>query len=274
MNTTRLFRTARLHGWRSLPSLLIPAALALLAAAPGHAALVQVTMAAVAENTFVGGGDPCGTGQTGGNACNGEALTIDIVIDTDAAPADQDDAADRGSYLATTSPGFITANLTINGHLFLLPADASMSFNQSVEMVDDLDGSSIGLGLLDRVEFVVSGDSASQSFSASPKLLMSGDAFTGDALATLGTIAGSPLAISGIGSLSNGAFSVSNATGQVSGQYRPSLVSFSTVPAPPVGWMEGTALTVLLGRGWRQRSRALTLAIGRESPIVPALPML
>jgi hypothetical protein len=225
-------------------------------AAPGHAALVQVTMAAVADNTFVGGGDPCGTGLTGGSACNGEALTIDIVIDTDAAPADQDDAANRGFYRLMTSPGFITANLTINGHLFLLPADASISSDQPVEMVDDLDASSVALGLLDRVEFAVSGASASESFSASPKLLLTSGAFSGDALATLGTIAGSPLAISGSLSLSNGAFNVSNATGQVSGQYRPSQVSFSTVPAPAVGWLEGTAVTVLLGRGWRRRSRA------------------
>ena len=63
MNTTRRSRTAGFHGWRTLSSRLIPAALALLAAAPGHAALVQVTMDAVADNTFVASGDPCGTGN-------------------------------------------------------------------------------------------------------------------------------------------------------------------------------------------------------------------
>jgi hypothetical protein len=51
-----------------------------LARASGQAALVQVTMTGLTDNTFVGSGDPCGTGLSGGNACNSKSIVISIVI--------------------------------------------------------------------------------------------------------------------------------------------------------------------------------------------------
>ncbi|MDH5277261.1 MAG: hypothetical protein OEW88_12630 [Gammaproteobacteria bacterium] len=222
----------------------------LLFASPGHAALIQVTMTGLTDNTFVGAGDPCGTGLSGGNACNNKALVITVQVDTGAAPADQDGTAGHGFYQVVSPPAFLGASATIGGLPFALPGVVTSSFGQSVEMFDNIDS---GLGfMVDRAQFGVSGTSDTESFSVSPNVLMTSGAFSGDTLDLLAGIVGSPLAFAGQLSLSNGAFNFSNATGQVQGQYRLSQVAFSVVPAPPSLWLLGTAVAGLLGRRIRR----------------------
>jgi hypothetical protein len=77
------------------------------------------------------------------------------------------------------------------------------------------------------VQFGVSGGNASENFSVSPNLIMTGNAFAGDQLELVGEIAGSPLALRpGNIMMSNGSFNVTNATGTVQGQFWVETASF------------------------------------------------
>lgn len=232
--------------------LAVVAALALLCAGPGQAALVQVTMTGLTDNTFVGSGDPCGTGLSGGNACNNKSIVISILIDTGSAPADQLSATDQGYFGAGSAPGFLQASATIGGLAFAYPAVVQFNFGQTVETFDNLDGG--GFGILDRVQFGISGGNPSESFSVSPNVIMTSGAFSGDTLEGLAQVGAAPLAVSGSLALSNGSFNFTNATGQVQGQYRLSQASFApaVVPAPPAVWLLGTAVAGLALRRARR----------------------
>lgn len=221
--------------------------IALLAPGPSVAAIIQVAMTGGTDNTFVGSGDPCGTGLSGGNACNGQTIVINLAIDTAAAPADSDAAGNQAYYSTGTAPGFVTGSATINGHLFVMPSVFQFNFGQTIELFDNLDGGSFGT--LDRVQFGIDGRNASETFAVGPNLLMTSGAFSGDTLDVLGTIAGSPLATSGSLQLSNGSFNFANASGQVQGQYRLSSVAFSVaaVPLPASIWLLGTAVLGVFG---------------------------
>lgn len=226
------------------------AALALLLAAPSQAALIQVTLTGLTENTDVVSGDPCGTGL-GVGACNGQAMQISIQINTDEAPADSNAAADLGQYSKPIPPGFLAATATINGRVFTLPVEASV--NHTVDLYDDLNTGPFGVR--DRVQFGMVGANAggTVTFTATPNVVMTPGAFTGDALELLASIAGSPLLFSGSTSLSFGSFDFSNASGQVAGLFRLSQVEFSPVPAPPALWLLGTAVAGLAARRWQRR---------------------
>jgi len=235
-----------------LPRPFIAASLALLVAAPSQAALIQVAMSGFTDNTEVQSGDPCLTGTTGPNACNSQLIVMNVVIDTGTAPADTNAAANLGNYRSVTSPGYMTATATINGNTFVAPL--AMNVDHTVDIYDNLDAG--GFGILDRVQFLVAGVSPGfvDSFTIFPNVLMTSGAFSGDALDVLGDIVGSPLAVSGNLSLSNGSFNLRNGTGSVVGQYRLSSVAFSTavVPAPPALWLLGTAVAGLMARRLRR----------------------
>jgi len=226
------------------------AALALLCAAPGQAALIQVTMTGLTDNTFVESGDPCGTGLTGGNACNSKTIVITAVIDTGAAPADSDAAANLGKYRTVLPPGFISGSATIDGRLFTLPVASNV--NQSVDLYDDANAGSFGI--IDRVQFAMVGAGSGAEFTATPNVTMTSGAFAGDSLDLLADVVGSPLFVSGQPTFGNGSFNFINATGAVLGQYRLSSVSFAetVVPAPAALWLLGTGVMGLAARRWRQ----------------------
>lgn len=224
--------------------------LALLLSAPSQAAVIQVTLTGLTENTTAFSGDPCGSGL-GIGACDGEAMQISIQIDTDSAPADSNIAADLGQYSKPIPPGFLAATATINGRVFTLPVEASV--NHTVDLYDDLNTGPFGVR--DRVQFGMVGANAgaTETFTATPNVVMTPGAFTGDALELLATIAGSPLLFSDTTSLSFGSFDFSNANGRVAGLFRLSQVEFSPVPAPPAVWLLGTAVAGLVVRRWQRR---------------------
>jgi len=227
----------------------------LLLATPSQAALIQVTITGLTDNTFVGSGDPCGTGLTGGNACNSKTIVISAVVDTGAAPADSDAATGIGRYRTVISPGFISGSATIDGRLFTLPVATNV--DHTIDIYDNVNGGSFGI--LDRVQFALVGAGSGVEFTATPNVIMTSAAFSGESLDLLAGVVGSPVLVSGQPSFGNGSFNFVNATGAVLGQYRLSAVSFASavVPAPPALWLLGTAVAGLVARRWRAgRGRA------------------
>lgn len=231
-------------------SLLVAAILA-ASVLPAQAAQIQVSLTGLTDNTFVSSGDPCGTGLTGGNACNSQTIVINLLVDTGAAPADTNASATVGNYRVITGPGFISGSATLNGRTFTLPVATAV--DHTIDVYDNVNGGAFGI--LDRVQFAVLGSNVGNtvSFSVTPNVLMAGATYAGDGLDLLDDIAGSPLVFNGLQSLSNGSFNFKNATGEVLGQYRLSSVAFSgsAVPAPPAVWLLGTAVAGLAARRFR-----------------------
>ena len=207
-----------------------------------HAERIEVVATGITDNTFVGSGDPCGTGLSGGNACNNMTIVIRLTIDTSAVEADQFAEVNHGWFRRSQAPGFVTGYATIRAdsnapiHEFRMPGTFTYNFDQLVETFDDIDGSAYGFTTLDRVQFGIGGGNALENFQVSPNFIMTGNAFTGDSLDVVGEVVGSPLAVVNTFRLSNGAFSFTNASGQVQGQYRIHSASFRFVlPDEPRG---------------------------------------
>lgn len=238
----------RKHSSRHLICPLSIATLALLLALPAQAAVIQVAITGLTENTSVASGDPCATGLSGDGACDGQLMVFDVLVDLAAAPADTNSATNVGNYWMPVVPGFMTATATINDQSFILPVHVGV--NQSIDLYDNLD---TAFGVLDRIQFSFVGGDFATSFSAQPNVVLQGGSFSGDALSLLGTIADSPLVFSGPLSLSFGSFAFAGATGEVTGLIRISEVSLAPVPAPPALLLFGTALASMAGYRWRKK---------------------
>jgi hypothetical protein len=209
-----------------------------------NAERIEVVAVGVTDNTNVISGDPCGTQQVGGQACNGRPIAIHLYIETGSAGSDGFAELNHGYYRSVQAPGFITGYAVIedpnsNDHLFRMPGYFQYNFDQLVETFDDLDYSAYGLPPQDRVVFAAAGGNASEEFVVSPGLVMAGTAFSGDLLDAVGDIdiVASPLTVvSNFLILSQGSFRFTNATGSVQGQFLIHQASMRFVlPEQPQG---------------------------------------
>lgn len=207
-------------------------------ATPAEAALVQLNLSGGTANTFVGSGDPCGTGLTGGNACNSQWMYVSLLIDTantsaDLIPADPAD----GYYNAVAQPGFISGSATINGNTFSIPGTFFYNFIQTVEVRDNYFG-------VDQAIFGVDGGNATDRFSLGGTLNLAGDPFSGDSLNVIAGLQGNaPL----VNNQAFGTFNFTGASGQVQGNYVIDQASFATtVPVPAAGWLLATGAVAVL----------------------------
>lgn len=238
MSTTELYPSSACR------NAVIAGAISLFIGVTVEAAIVQLNLTGGTDNTFVGSGDPCGTGLSGGNACNSQVLNLSLLIDTSNTAADgfPADPAD-GYYGAIGAPGFITGSATINGNVFSIPATFLFNFSQVVEIRDDYFG-------FDQVIFGVDGGNATDRLSAGATLNLTGNPFSGDALDVIAGLQGN---VSLNNNMAFGTFNFTGATGQVQGNVVFNQASFAAVPAPAAGWLLATAAVAALR--YRRRVR-------------------
>lgn len=208
-----------------------------------EAALVQLNLVGGTDNTFVGSGDPCDTGLSGGNACNSQTMTVSLLIDTanttaDLMPADPAD----GYYNAVAPPGFITGSATINGNVFSIPATFVFNFAQTNQVRDNYFG-------LDQFIFGIDGGNMTERFSLGGTLNLTGNPFSGDSLEVIAGLGN----VSLYNNMAFGTFNFTGAAGQVQGNYVIGQASFAPVPAPAAGWLLATGVAAALR--YRRRTR-------------------
>lgn len=229
--------------FRSL-ALLGPIALAGLAApVRAQPAAIEIRVSGVTANTEVTGGDACGTGLTGPNACNGQVIEIVWSIFETLAPADGDPSATTHGIYSAGGDLFLAATATINGRTFDSLSGTSPPANQLVQIWDEINTT----GVTDRVLIGLDGTIAANSDYLASNLLL-GQALAGDDLGQLaGPFTGAP--IFGGASL----FGLSNGDGRVIGQYGVTAVTFG-VPEPALA-AQASAAVLALAATRRARSR-------------------
>jgi hypothetical protein len=200
--------------------------------------MLQFDLVGVTDNTFVGSGDPCSTGLSGGNACNNQVMNVSLLIDTsntaaDSLPADPAD----GYYGAIAAPGFITGSATINGNVFSIPGTFMFNFSQVIEIRNDYYG-------YDQVIVGVDGGNMSARFSLGATFNQTNNPFSSDSLAELDDLAGLAL----LNNRAIGTFNFTGATGEVQGNvvFNQAAFSAAAVPAPAAGWLIAPGIAAVL----------------------------
>jgi len=227
--TIAAWEDTMLRAWTLCAALLAAPSLANRATA----AIYDVTVVGGTANTEVIGGDACGTGMTGPNACNSQTIVVEWQIFADDAPADQDPSPSKGTY-ASGSPFWLAADVTINGQAFPVLSVPTLNRNQTVEIWDDLNVS----GITDRILIGLTGnDEPGESFISANLLLP--ETFSGDGLDALGSpFDGAPV-LPGLST-----FVLENAVGTVVGQYGITSITMG-VPEPLAGAQLATAIALL-----------------------------